>query len=150
MKDIFDPQVTLELIDRIHQLKPDSPALWGKMTVDQMLAHCSVPYEMAFTNKHPKPNPLMRFLLKTFVKKGVVNEVPYKKNLRTAPAFLIKERKNFEEEKSRLIAYLEHTRDLGREHFEGKESLSFGAMTSEEWNNLFYKHLDHHLTQFGV
>ncbi|WP_297338495.1 hypothetical protein [Algoriphagus sp.] len=150
MKDIFDPKVTQELIERIHQLKPESPALWGKMTVDQMLAHCSVAYEMAFTNKHPKPNPLMRLLLKTFVKKGVVNEVPYKKNLRTAPAFLIKERKNFEEEKSRLIKYLEHTLNLGRDHFEGKESLSFGPMTANEWNNLFYKHLDHHLTQFGV
>jgi hypothetical protein len=150
MKNIFDPQVTAELIYRINQLRPESPALWGKMTVDQMLAHCCVAYEMAFTNKHPKPNPLMRFLLKAFVKKGVVNEVPYKKNLRTAPAFLITDRKIFEEEKSRLIKYLEHTRDLGRAHFEGKESLSFGPMTSEEWNNLFFKHLDHHLSQFGV
>ncbi|MFC3416334.1 hypothetical protein [Algoriphagus hitonicola] len=150
MKDIFDPKVTQELIERVNQLKPESPALWGKMTVDQMLAHCSIAYEMAFTNKHPKPNPLLRFLLKTFVKNGVVNEVPYKKNLRTAPVFLIKERKNFEEEKSRLIKYLEHTLNLGRDHFEGKESLSFGPMTANEWNNLFYKHLDHHLTQFGV
>jgi hypothetical protein len=89
-------------------------------------------------------------LLKAFVKKGVVNEVPYPKNSRTAPVFIIAERKNFEEEKSRLIKYLEHTRDLGRDHFEGKESLSFGPMSSQEWNNLFYKHLDHHLTQFGV
>lgn len=150
MKNIFDPQVTTELISRINQLKPESPALWGKMTVDQMLAHCCVAYEMAFTNKHPKPNPLMRFLLKAFVKKGVVNEVPYKRNIRTAPVFIISERKNFEEEKDRLIKYLGHTVTLGKDHFEGKESLSFGPMTAEEWNNLFYKHLNHHLTQFGV
>ncbi|MBA4300963.1 hypothetical protein SAMN03080617_03002 [Algoriphagus alkaliphilus] len=150
MKNIFDPQVTSELILRVNQLKPESPALWGKMTVDQMLAHCCVAYEMAFTNKHPKPNTLMRFLLKAFVKKGVVNEVPYSKNIRTAPAFIITERKNFEEEKARLINNLEHTLSLGRDHFEGKESLSFGPMTAQEWNNQFYKHLDHHLTQFGV
>ena len=115
-----------------------------------MLAHCCVAYEMAFTNKYPKPNPIMRFLLKTFVKNGVVNEVPYKRNLRTAPAFIISDHKNFEEAKSRLITYLEHTLALGKDHFEGKESLSFGPMTAQEWNNLFYKHLDHHLTQFGV
>lgn len=150
MKDIFDPKVTQELIDRINQLKPETPALWGKMRVDQMLAHCSVAYEMAFTNKHPKPNGFMRLLLKLFVKDGVVNEKPYSKNLRTAPAFIIPDRKNFEEEKDRLIKYLEHTLNLGRDHFEGKESLSFGKMTSKEWNNQFYKHLDHHLTQFGV
>lgn len=150
MKNIFDPKVTDELIDRINQLKPETPALWGKMSVDQMLAHCCVAYEMAFTNKHPKPNPLVRFLLKMFVKKGVVNEVPYPKNSRTAPAFIIADHRNFEEEKDRLIKYLEHTNSLGEDHFEGKESLSFGPMTAQEWNNLFYKHLDHHLKQFGV
>jgi hypothetical protein len=150
MKNIFDPVVTTALISRINSLKPESPALWGKMKVDQMLAHCCVAYEMAFTNKHPKPNVLFRFILKTFVKKGVVNEVPYPKNAQTAPAFIISDRKNFEEEKARLITYLEHTLALGKDHFEGKESLSFGPMTAGEWNNLFYKHLDHHLTQFGV
>jgi hypothetical protein len=150
MKNIFDPTVTEELIQRINTLTPESPALWGKMKVDQMLAHCCVAYEMAFTDKHPRPNALMRFLLRSFVKKGVVNEVPYPKNLRTAPAFIVPDRKNFEDEKLRLIKYLEHTLSLGRDHFEGKESLSFGRMTAAEWNNQFYKHLDHHLNQYGV
>lgn len=150
MKNIFDPEVTAELISRINQLQADTKPRWGKMSVDQMLAHCCVAYDMAYTDKYPKPNPVMRFLLKAFVKKGVVNEVPYKKNIPTAPAFVIADRKNFEEEKARLIHHLEHTLALGKDHFEGKESLSFGPMTALEWNNLFYKHLDHHLKQFGV
>lgn len=150
MKNIFDPKTTNELIARINSLNPDSPALWGKMSVDQMLAHCIVAYDMAFTDKYPKPNALMRFILKAFVKNGVVNETPYPKNSRTAPAFIISDRRNFDQEKARLISYLEQTRDLGSSHFEGKESLSFGPMSTGEWNNLFYKHLDHHLTQFGV
>ncbi len=150
MKNIFDPATTEELIGRINQLRPESTPKWGKMAVDQMLAHCIVAYDMAFTDKYPKPNPIFRFLLKTFVKNGVVNEKPYPKNSRTAPVFIIADRRNFEEEKKKLIEYLEKTRDLGAAHFEGKESLSFGAMNSQEWNNLFYKHLDHHLTQFGV
>ena len=150
MKNVFDPAVTAELIHRLEQLQPTSPALWGKMSVDQMLAHCNVAYEMAFTNKHPKANPLMRFLLKAFVKPGVVNEVPYKRNLPTAPAFRIKNAKNFAEEKGRLIAFLEQTLATGAAGFEGKESPSFGPMTAKEWNNLLYKHLDHHLNQFGV
>ena len=150
MKNIFDAEVTSELISRVNLLTPETAAKWGKMTVDQMLAHCCVAYDMAFTDKYPKPNPLMRFLLKVFVKKGVVNEVPYKKNIPTAPAFKIADRKNFNAEKLRLINNLKHTLELGRDHFEGKESLSFGAMTAKEWNNLFYKHIDHHLKQFGV
>ncbi|MCR9082275.1 DUF1569 domain-containing protein [Algoriphagus sp. NF] len=150
MQNIFDPSTTSELIARIESLKPDSQPLWGKMSVDQMLAHCSVAYEMAYTDKHPKPNALMRFLLKTFVKSGVVNEKPYPKNARTAPVFIIADRRDFEKEKNQLIDYLKKTQELGAQHFEGKESPSFGPMTAQEWNNLFYKHLDHHLTQFGV
>jgi hypothetical protein len=150
MKNIFDQAVTDELTARIEALNSDSQPLWGKMSVDQMLAHCSVAYEMAYTDKHPKPNGLMRFLLKTFVKSGVVNEKPYPKNARTAPVFIISDKRDFEKEKSRLIGYLQKTQELGSEYFEGKESPSFGAMTAQEWNNLFYKHLDHHLKQFGV
>jgi len=42
------------------------------------------------------------------------------------------------------------TQKFGSARFEGKESHSFGKLTSKEWNNMFYKHLNHHLTQFGV
>ena len=150
MKNVFDPAVTAELIHRIENLSPQSHALWGKMSVDQMLAHCNVAYEMAFTDRHPNANPLMRFLLKAFVKPGVVNEVPYKRNIPTAPAFRIKNRRDFEEEKARLISFVEQTLAAGESGFEGKASPSFGPMIAKEWNNLLYKHLDHHLNQFGV
>ena len=40
------------------------------------------------------------------------------------------------------------TQQLGENYFEGKESNSFGKLTASEWNNMFYKHLDHHLSQF--
>ena len=35
-------------------------------------------------------------------------------------------------------------------YFDNKENTSFGPMTTNEWNNLFYKHLNHHLEQFKV
>lgn len=35
MKHIFDPKVIEKFIERINQLKRDTPALWGKMSVDQ-------------------------------------------------------------------------------------------------------------------
>jgi hypothetical protein len=120
------------------------------MSVDQMLAHCNVTYEMAYEDKHPKPNPLMKWILKTMVKKKVVNEVSYPKNNPTAPAFIIKGTKDFESEKKRLIDYINKTQQMGASYFEGKESNSFGILNSTEWNNMFYKHLDHHLNQFGV
>lgn len=150
MKNIFDAQITNETIERINQLTPNTQALWGKMTVDQMLAHCNVTYEMVYEDKHPRPNALVKFMLKLFVKPTVVGAKPYKKNMRTAPAFLITEKKDFEFEKNRLIEYLKRTQELGEAHFDQKESHSFGKLTLQEWNIMFYKHLDHHLSQFGV
>ena len=92
----------------------------------------------------------MKLILKLLVKNTVVGETPYKRNLRTAPAFLMTTEKDFNAEKARLIGYINRTQQLGEKEFDGKESLSFGKLTINEWNNMFYKHLDHHLTQFGV
>jgi hypothetical protein len=150
LPNIFTKSVADGVVQRINNLTPTTQGLWGKMAVGQMLAHCSVSYEMVYEDKHKKPNAFVGFMLKTFVKKNIVNEAPYKKNSGTAPAFIIKDDRNFDTEKARLIGFIERTQALGEAHFDGKESNSFGNLTKTEWNNLFYKHLDHHLTQFGV
>ena len=150
MKSVFEAKVVEELTERINRLNPDSSPQWGKMSVDQMLAHCNVTYELVYENRHKKPNPLMRFILRNLIKKAVVNEIPYKRNGQTAPAFVVKNDRDFELEKARLITYLIQTQQLGEAHFDQKESLNFGPLSKQEWNNMFYKHLDHHLTQFGV
>ncbi|MGJ8732499.1 DUF1569 domain-containing protein [Cellulophaga fucicola] len=150
MKNLFTKEDVLFTKKRIAKLTPCTKPLWGKMRVDQMLAHCNVAYEMTYENKYPKPNALKKILLKTFVKNAVVGPKPYPKNGRTAAEFIITDKRDFEEEKSRLFAYLDNTEQLGATHYNGKESHSFGKLTDVEWNTMFYKHLDHHLKQFGV
>ncbi len=150
MKNIFDKAVVNELIARIQLLQANTQPKWGKMSVDQMLAHCNVSYEMAYENKHAKPSAFLQLILKLIVKKAVVNDTPYKHSLKTAPAFIIQDAKNFEEERNRLIDYIKKTQVFGAAYFDGKASHSFGVLNKEEWNNMFYKHLDHHLSQFGV
>lgn len=150
IKNIFELSVVNEIIDRINFLTADTKPLWGKMSVSQMLAHCNVTYETVYEELYPKPNAFMKFILKLLVKSKVVGEKPYKHNLRTAPSFIIKDEKNFSAEKERLTGYVQKTQQLGGSSFEGKESNSFGRLTQTEWNNMFYKHLDHHLNQFGV
>ena len=150
MENIFDLKVTNTIIERINKLDAYAKPLWGKMSVDQMLAHCNVTYEMIYEAKHPKPNAFKKWMLKAVVKPYVVSEKPYRKSSRTAPEFLITNSKNFFEEKTRLIDFLKKTQQLGPAYFDKKPSYSFGILTASEWNNLFYKHLDHHLKQFGV
>lgn len=150
MKNIFSKKVTEEVIARIEMLTNTSQPNWGKMSVGKMLAHCCVTYEMAFTEKHAKPNGFTKLMLKLFVKKIVVSEKAYAKNGRTAPQFIISDEREFETEKKRLIYFINKTQELGESAFDGKESHSFGPLKSNEWNNMFYKHLNHHLTQFGV
>ncbi|NCA21476.1 MAG: DUF1569 domain-containing protein [Crocinitomicaceae bacterium] len=150
MKNIFNATDSNEIIERIEKLTSETKQVWGKMNVSQMMAHCNVTYEMVYENIHPKPNAFVRFLLKSFVKNKVVNDEVYKQNSQTAPVFLIKSDKNFEKEKARLIEHIKKTQELGPGYFEKKESHSFGVLKATEWNNMFYKHLDHHLRQFGV
>ncbi len=150
MKNVFNINDTTELLRRIDNLNNKSKPCWGTMDVAKMLAHCNVTYELVYDNKHPKPNAFKKWLLKLFVKNIVVNSTPYKNNSRTAPEFIINSDKDFDTEKARLKTYIIKTQELGEKHFDGKESHSFGKLTKNEWNNMFYKHLDHHLTQFGV
>ena len=150
MNNVFSVETRDEVLNRINQLTNETQHQWGTMDVAQMLAHCNVTYELVFTDKHPKPGKVKAFLLKLFVKPIVVGEKVYPKNSRTAPEFLIADQKDFKIEKSRLIDHITKVQEMGVAEFDGKRSHSFGVLTKDEWNNLFYKHLDHHLRQFGV
>ncbi|KFC21666.1 DUF1569 domain-containing protein [Chryseobacterium sp. FH1] len=151
MKNIFDQTDTSHFIKRINALTEDSFPKWGLMSVDKMLAHCNVTYELIYEQeKHRKPTFITKWLMKKFVKSKVTNELAYKQNVPTSAMFVITDSKNFEEERKRIIGFIQKTQQLGAEAFEGKESFNFGKLTATEWNNMMAKHLEHHLSQFGV
>ena len=148
--NIFTEACTQTLQKRIDQLSPMTQRRWGKMNVSQMLAHCCIPYEQALGERNDAPPFFMKLVLKLFFKKSMTNEIPYAANLPTAPSFVIVDQKDFEKEKARLIEYIKKLEKKGADYFEGRAQLSLGKLNSMEWNNLLYKHLDHHLRQFGV
>ena len=150
MKNFFDQSVSDKTITRINLLSNASQPKWGRMTVAQMLAHCSVMFEMIFSDKHPQASFLKKIFLKVFVKNIVIGEKPYPKHLATTAQFLITDSKQFDDEKERLIGLINKTQKLGGNYFKNKISLSFGKLSEKEWSNMLYKHLDHHLKQFGV
>lgn len=147
---IFDPKTTEDLLTRINKLNSEITPLWGKMNVSQMLAHLCVSYDQIFGDQSGRPPLLMRKLLALLIKKRLVDESPYPKNGRTAPAFIITGDRDFDTEKARLTTYLSKAEKMGAAGFSNRESFSMGKLTTQEWNNLLYKHIDHHLSQFGV
>lgn len=150
MKSVFTPETNADCIVRINQITYETKARWGKMNAAQMLAHLNIAYNISLDKTEVKNNFFMKFILKKLIKPIVTGEKPYKKNSRTAPTFIISDERDLEMERQNLIENIKKVESLGQNHFEGKVNPSFGKMTSQEWNNLYYKHLDHHLSQFGV
>ena len=149
MKNLFNAAENQELIDRINKLTPDRKPLWGKMTVSQMLAHSQSPLYVALGEKNFKGG-IMAFLFGKIAKKQLVKDKPFKKNLPTAPGFVVKDERNFDEEKSRLIDLVQRFGKAYPEEIAARPHPFFGKLTADEWNTLQFKHLDHHLNQFGV
>ena len=147
---IYLAKTTEDLFGRIDQLNDHSQGIWGKMTVGQMLSHCAVPYEQILGINKEQPPLLMRIILTLFLKRSMVNETPYKQNLPTAPSFIRTEQYDVEKEKERLKSLIKTIQEMGAENLANTPSLSLGKLSATEWNNLLYKHIDHHLTQFGV
>ncbi len=146
----FDPLTTTQTLSRLDKLSNTTKPVWGKMNSAQMLAHLSVPYDIVYGKKESNPSFFTKLMLKMFVKKIVVGEKPYAKNSRTSPDFIVADERDFEKEKARLITNIKETEAKGGSYFEGKDSGAFGPLTTKEWSIQFYKHLDHHFSQFGV
>jgi hypothetical protein len=147
---IYNPEAINIILSRLEKLTAQTTPNWGKMNAPQMLAHLNVSYDIDNGKIAAKTPAILKFVLRLFLKPIVVSEKPYKSNLRTAPAFIISSEKSFELEKKKLLDNLTETQVKGAKYYEGRESASFGKLTANEWNNLYYKHLNHHFIQFGI
>jgi Protein of unknown function (DUF1569) len=148
MKSLFNPADSNELIQRVNSLQPQSAALWGKMNVAQMIAHLQQPLKVAFGELALKRG-LIGFLFGKMMKKKFLTQ-GFGKNLPTSPAFIIKDHPGLEEEKKKLVTLLERFLQAGPDGISKKPHPFFGPLTPQEWDIIQYKHIDHHLNQFGV
>lgn len=149
MKNVFQPEVLEEIKQRINKLQPDTQREWGKMEVAQMMAHCSAALEVATGKKFP-PRIFIGRILGPFFKSVFSNEKPLKKNMPTDKTFLVIDGRNFEKEKARLIDLVSQFSTGGEAKCTKHPHSFFGKLTPAEWGFGMYKHLDHHLRQFGV
>ena len=150
MEVLFSGSGLQDITARIERLRPDSRAQWGRMNVAQMLHHCQPVLEIPLGGQTDKPNMLMRLIGSMMKKKFVKPGVPFAKNSPTLSAFKTADDRDFNEEKRKLLAALNRFTDAGKGGtLQGRHPF-FGPMNNREWEIMQWKHLDHHLRQFGV
>ena len=149
MANIFNIDSNVELVDRIEILTPNSRPLWGKMNVAQMLLHCQKPLDIA-EGKLLMKRGLIGWLFGKSAKNDFLTRSEFKKNLPTAKLFKVSGEADFNKEKEVLITQVIRFREEGPSVIKNMEHPFFGKMNIYEWGILEYKHLDHHLRQFGV
>jgi hypothetical protein len=150
MKNLFDPARATELTERIERLRPDSPRQWGRMTAPQAMAHCSIAMEWAVGDT-VAPRMLIGRVIGGFVKNlAVRDDEPMRRNAPTAPELRIADERELDAERARLIALIDRFCAGGPTACTTNPHSFFGRMTPDEWAVLMYKHVDHHLRQFGA
>lgn len=150
MKNLYEAATVEELKQRIGRLRPDSQRQWGKMNVAQAVAHCSGPMEWAVGDVKP-PRMFVGRILAPLVKSRLLrDETPMGRNAPTAKSIVVADQRNLDEERKRLCALIDRFAAAGPKGCTTHPHTFFGSLTPEEWAILMYKHLDHHLRQFGV
>jgi hypothetical protein len=150
MESLFERGCVDEVQRRLSRLEPDQPRQWGTMNPAQMLAHCSLGLEMAAGEIRP-PRLLIGRILGPVIKPMAFREgEPMRQNSPTAKELVINGDRNFETERKRLSGLINRFAATGPAGCTAHAHAFFGSLTPDEWAVLMYKHLDHHLRQFGA
>lgn len=136
--------------ERVAHLRPDSQRLWGKMNVAQAVAHCSLGLEWAVGDSFP-PRMFLGRIMGWMVKPMALgNENPMRRNSPTAKSLVVADERDLETERQRLYGLIDRFVAGGPARCTKHPHSFFGRLRPEEWAELMYKHLDHHLRQFGA
>jgi hypothetical protein len=146
MSVIHDPAVRAAIEARIRQLTRTTRGRWGKMSVDQMLWHVNKAMAVAMgvekvtQDRAPIPRSWIKF---------AVLRMPWTRNAPTNPGFVPKSEHDFETERARCLWLIEQ---MVERPIAGvwDDHPMFGKMTGRDVSQLTAKHLNHHLSQFGV
>jgi len=150
MKNMFEAADVEEVKGRLAQLRPDSERLWGTMNAAQAIAHCSLGIEMATGDVRP-PRAMIGRILGPMVKPKVVgNDEPMRRNSPTSKELVVQNERDLEAERARLCGLIDRFFEAGAPGCTTHPHPFFGPLLPEQWAILMYKHLDHHLRQFGA
>jgi hypothetical protein len=150
MKNLFDAATVAEVKDRLAHLGPESERQWGKMNAPQAVAHCSAGLELAMGDRRPPQLWLGRIIGWIIKPMALGNDAPMRRNSPTVPSIVVADERDLRAERDKLTALIDRFAASGPAGCTTHPHSFFGRLTPQEWAILMYKHLDHHLRQFGV
>ena len=150
MKNLFEAAAVDEVKGRIAHLRPDSERLWGKMNAAQAVAHCAAGLELALGDRLPPRLLLGRIIGRIVKPMALGNDEPMRRNSPTVKGLVVSDERDLEAERKRLCGLIDRFAAAGPGSCTTHPHSFFGRLTPQEWAVLMYKHLDHHLRQFGV
>jgi hypothetical protein len=144
---IHDQGVGATIKQRVEKLTIQTIPTWGKMSVDQMLHHINL--SLAESLGEYKAERSIKGIPRSWVRWMILNG-PWGKGAPTRPDMYIAQgqRYDFAQEKARTLSMIDRILTKSMES-EWPESANF-PMTGRHWSQLHYRHVNHHLTQFGV
>jgi len=149
LKSLFNKNDFDAIIKRFNNLTPGLPGRWGKLNINQMLLHCRRGLEAA-EGTRITPQTLLGKIISPFVKSLVTNDKPFRHGSPSPAGTISIDTESFEIEKAKLIEQINKFHSGGISGCSTNPHAFFGRLTQEEWGALMYKHIDHHLKQFGV
>ena len=149
MKTVFDESTHNELLERFARLAPDAERRWGKMSASQMMEHAARALEMA-AGKKPIQQRFIGKAIGWIFKSGFLGEKPIPRSAPTGRSFIIHGEPDFEATRKRLTDVMAEFHGLGEGGTDGNIHGFFGSLSGKQWGETQYKHLDHHLRQFGL
>jgi hypothetical protein len=120
----------------------------GKNECRPNAKNCNDAVLVAFNEKELRI-PFIWKILAPMMKNMILKKAQFEKNSPTAKEFKYDTNFDFEVIKNELITNFSRFQS-GFETISCKKHPFWGYMTADEWNNLHWKHIDHHLRQFGV
>jgi len=147
MKSIWDTDAQREVHDRLTTLSADRRARWGKMSAQQMVCHLNESLKMALGELKVAPKKLpIRY---PPLKQLIIYLAPFPKNAPTAPELVITTTPNaWTRDVDDLQTLVDRFAARGKDG-PWADHPAFGRLSSRAWGVLVYRHMDHHLKQFG-
>jgi hypothetical protein len=152
VKTVADPAVRESLAQRLGLLRPETPRRWGILTAHEMLCHLGDAAEMVLrTRPRERPMPPRQRRVMKMIGLWTPMRWPqgWRTNPRNDPRLDGTKPSQFENDRERVIATMRAMGDARPDSVEPMHG-TFGRMSLVDWQRWAYKHIDHHLRQFGL